>query len=56
VRSTTDETTFKAWLQTSDAPVAPRRELLRTRAFAPTDAAAVMTGREGSDFDTLDSA
>jgi peptidoglycan/xylan/chitin deacetylase (PgdA/CDA1 family) len=51
VRSTTDEATFRAWLASSCARVAPRHELLRTRAFrAYRRGRALVIRREGSDF------
>ena len=56
VRSTTDETTFRAWLESSCARVALRHELLKTRAFrAYRRSRAVVSRREGSDFKTLES-
>jgi peptidoglycan/xylan/chitin deacetylase (PgdA/CDA1 family) len=54
VRSTTDETTFRAWLEGRHAPLAPGHELFKTRAFrAYRRSRAVVVRREGSDFHTL---
>jgi D-aspartate ligase len=57
VRSTTGDATFRAWLEGNSASVAPPDELLKTRAFrAYRRSRALVTRREGSDFQTLDTA
>jgi peptidoglycan/xylan/chitin deacetylase (PgdA/CDA1 family) len=51
VRSTTDDDTFRAWLEGRGASVAPRRELLKTRAFrAYRRSRSILARQPGSDF------
>jgi peptidoglycan/xylan/chitin deacetylase (PgdA/CDA1 family) len=51
VRSTTDDDTFRAWLEGRGASVAPNRELLKTRAFrAYRRSRSILARQPGSDF------